>query len=58
MPSSGISKLEVVWYPVPSDRPGEFSKDYAIIARCSKIAETGRMVVIAAGKAWGTAAAG
>ena len=49
---------KVAWYPVRSDQPGEFNKDYAIIARCWN-PETGRMVVVAAGvHPWGTAAAG
>jgi hypothetical protein len=61
-PNSGIedsqSPSQAPWRPVPSDQPGEFNKDYAIIARCWN-PETGRMVVVAAGvHPWGTAAAG
>jgi hypothetical protein len=61
-PNSGIEDSQdpskAAWHPVPSDQPGEFNRDYAIVARCWN-PETGRMVVVAAGvHPWGTAAAG
>jgi hypothetical protein len=60
-PDSGIEDSQdpkAAWRPVPSDQLGEFTRDYAIVARCWN-PETGRMVVVAAGvHPWGTAAAG
>ena len=46
------------WHPIHSARPGEYTKDYAIVARCWN-PDTGQILVVATGThLWGTKAAG
>ena len=52
------SPSQAAWHPIPSTRSGEYTTDYAIVARCWN-PETSQMVVVAAGAhRWGTRAAG
>jgi len=46
------------WHPIHSAQTGEYTRDYAIVARCSN-PDTGQMLVVATGThRWGTRAAG